>query len=207
MSKKKKTKVTKRRTDFRYDEMDDRSLLEDILSFLSTFIICGLIIFIVSYFIVKPATISGRSMMPNLSNGQRGFSNVMAVMLEGVQRQDIVLAKTKTEEGKDATVIKRVIGLPGETIECKDEVIYIDGEPLDESDYLDTEFRNDWEEKNSYFTNDFKKVKLEDDEYFLIGDNRPISLDSRDVGPFKEDQIIAKDFMVLFPLNEFGYIE
>ena len=205
MSQKRKPKITKRRTDFRYNEMDERSILEDILSFLSTFLICGLIIVIVSYFIVKPANVSGRSMQPTLENGQKGFANILAVMQEGIQRQDIVLAKIKTEKGNDATVVKRVIGLPGETIECKDEIIYIDGNALDESEYLDTPFQQDWYETNGYFNTDFKKVKLKDDEYFLMGDNRPISLDSRDVGPFKESKIIAKDFLVIYPLSQIAY--
>ena len=205
MSKKRKSKITKRRTDFRYNEMDERSILEDILSFLSTFIICGLIIVVVSFFVIKPANISGRSMAPNLMNGQKGFSSVITLMMEGIQRKDIVLAKVTTEDGTEATVVKRVIGLPGETIECKDEVIYIDGEPLDESEYLDTQFREDWQNKNHYFTDDFKKVKLKDDEYFLMGDNRPISLDSRDMGPIKEANIIAKDFFVLYPFDEIAY--
>lgn len=207
MSKRRKPKITKRRTDFRYNEMDERSILEDILSFLSTFIVCGLIIIVVSFFVIKPANISGRSMMPTLMNGQKGFSSIVSLMMEGIQREDIVLAKITTEQGTEATVVKRVIGLPGETIECKDEVIYIDGEPLDESAYLDTEFRKDWEAKNHYFTDDFKKVELKDDEYFLIGDNRPISLDSRDVGPFKESKIVAKDFLVLYPFEDIAYHE
>ena len=205
MRKKRKPKITKRRTDFRYNEMDERSILEDILSFLSTFLICGLVIVIVSYFIIKPANVSGRSMQPTLENGQKGFSNILSLMMDGIDRQDIVLAKIKTEKGNDATVVKRVIGMPGETIECKDEIIYIDGKPLDETTYLDTEFRQDWFETNGYFTSDFKKVTLDDDEYFLMGDNRPISLDSRDVGPFEESKIIAKDFCVLFPFTEIAY--
>ena len=207
MKKTRKSKITKRRTDFRYNEMDERSILEDILSFLSTFIVCGLVIVIVSFFVIKPAGISGRSMMPNLKNGQRGFSNVISLMMEGIQRYDIVLAKTVTEEGNDATIIKRVIALPGETIECKDNIIYINGEELDESAYLDTKYRKDWEKKNHYFTDDFKKVKLKEDEYFLMGDNRPISLDSRDLGPFNVQQIIAKDFMILYPFEDFGYLQ
>ena len=207
MKKTNKSKITKRRTDFRYNEMDERSILEDILSFLGTFILCGLVIVIISFFVIKPSGISGRSMMPTLKNGQRGFSNIVSLMMEGIQRYDIVLAKTVTEDGNDATLIKRVIALPGETIECKDNIVYVNGKELDESKYLDTEYRRDWEEKNKYFTDDFEKVKLKDDEYFLMGDNRPISLDSRDLGPFKVQQIIAKDFMILYPFEDFAYLQ
>ena len=205
MSKKRKPKITKRRTNFRYSEADERSILEDILGFLSSFLLCGLIIVIVSFLIIKPANISGRSMQPTLENGQKGFSNIISFVMEGIQRQDIVLAKIKTEDNKEATVVKRVIALPGETIECKDEVVYINGKALDESDYLDAAFQEEWKEKNGYFNSDFKKVKLKDDEYFLMGDNRPISLDSRDVGPFKESKLIAKDFFVIYPFSQMAY--
>ncbi len=114
-------------------------------------------------------------------------------------------ATSTTEKGEPATVIKRVIALPGETIECKDEQVYINGEALDESAYLDNDYAKDWLAKNGYFNYNFDPVTLKEDEYFLMGYNRPISLDSRDSGPYKKSQILAKDFLVLYPFEEFGY--
>lgn len=206
MNKKEKKTVKKRYTDFRYNEDDERSILEDILSFISTFIICTLVIVIVSFFVIKPANISGRSMAPNLKNGQRGFSSIVSLMLEGIQRYDVVLAKTTDDNGQEATIIKRVIALPGETISCKNEIVYVNGKPLDERRYLNSSYHDEWLKKNKYFNYDFKEVTLKDNEYFLMGDNRPISLDSRDLGPFKENQIIAKDFFVVYPFDQAGYI-
>ncbi|WP_277820785.1 signal peptidase I [Dubosiella muris] len=206
MSKKKKN-IKKRRTNFRYNENDERTIGEDILSFVSTFLVVSILIILVSAFLFKPALIQGRSMYPNFQNGDRGVSNVIGVSVEGIQRGDIVLAKTTTEKGEPTTVIKRVIGLPGETVECKEEQVYIDGKPLDESEYLDNDYAKEWKETNGYFNYNFDPVTLQEDEYFLMGDNRPISMDSRDTGPYKKSSILAKDFLVVYPFEHFGYYE
>lgn len=207
MNKKSKRTVKKRQTTYRYNEDDEKSLLEEILGFLSTFLICSIIIILVTSLIIRPNVVSGRSMNPALVTGDRGFSNALALAVEGVDRGDIVTARmVNDEDGKTYSVIKRVIGLPEETIECKEETIYINGQPLDESDYLDVDYAKEWYETNGYFNYDFGPVTLKEDEYFLMGDNRPISKDSRDVGPIKKSDLLAKDFMILYPFSRFDYL-
>ena len=97
-----------------------------------------------------------------------------------------------------------MIALPNETIECRDGVVYIDGEALEEP-YLDTAYVEDIEKNQGYFTSDFEPVTLGADEYFVMGDNRVVSADSRVVGPFTRDQIIGKGVFVLYPLDQIGY--
>lgn len=201
----KKTKIRKNKSKYRYNEYDERTILEDIFSFISTFLIVSILIILATSFLFKPALIQGKSMYPTFENGEQGISNVIGVAIDGIQRYDIVLAKTTGENGEPATVIKRVIALPGETIECKDEQIYINGEVLDESAYLDTDYAKEWLETNGYFNYNFGPVTLGEDEYFLMGDNRPISLDSRDTGPYQKSDILAKDFLVLYPFEKIGY--
>lgn len=203
----KKPTIKKQKTNFRYNENDERTILEDILSFVSTFLIVSVIIVLVTSFLIKPAVIRGRSMYPNFQNGEWGFSNVIASAVEGIERGDIVLARSTSENGEPTTIIKRVIGMPGETIECRDEQVYINGEPLDESAYLDNDHAKEWKQMNGYFNYNFDPVTLGEDEYFLMGDNRPISMDSRDMGPYKKSAILAKDFLVLYPFENFGYYE
>lgn len=189
---------------YRYNEEDDRLLIEDILDFVKTFLLCSLIVIGINAFIVSPKQVSGRSMYPTLQNKQKGIVNVLSTNINGINRFDIVVAKIE-EDGETAEVIKRVIGMPNDAISCEDEVIYINGEKLDES-YLETEYKDDWVSKNKYFTKDFKEIKLQEDEYFILGDNRPLSQDSRDFGPVKKTQILAKDFLVLWPLSDFNYV-
>lgn len=175
---------------------------------MGTFLICSVVIILVTSLIIKPNVVSGRSMYPALQTDDRGFSNVLALATEGVERGDIVTANMVNEEdGKTYSVVKRVIGLPGETIECRDEKVCINGKELDESQYLDESFAKEWYNTNGYFNDSFGPVTLKEDEYFLMGDNRPISMDSRETGPVKKEDILAKDFMVLFPFSRFGYHE
>lgn len=208
MAKKKKKKILKHQTEYRYNEEDEKTIFEEILGFVGTFLICSVVIILVTSLIIKPSVVSGRSMYPALQTDDRGFSNVLALATEGVERGDIVTANMVNEEdGKTYSVVKRVIGLPGETIECRDEKVCINGKELDESQYLDESFAKEWYNTNGYFNDSFGPVTLKEDEYFLMGDNRPISMDSRETGPVKKEDILAKDFMVLFPFSRFGYHE
>lgn len=208
MAKKKKKKILKHQTEYRYNEEDEKTIFEEILGFVGTFLICSVVIILVTSLIIKPNVVSGRSMYPALQTDDRGFSNVLALATEGVERGDMVTANMVNEEdGKTYSVVKRVIGLPGETIECRDEKVCINGKELDESQYLDESFAKEWYNTNGYFNDSFGPVTLKEDEYFLMGDNRPISMDSRETGPVKKEDILAKDFMVLFPFSRFGYHE
>lgn len=189
---------------YRYNEEDDRLLVEDILDFIKTFLICSLIVIFINTFLLSPKQVSGRSMYPTLQNHQKGIVNVLNANINGIRRYDIVVAKV-TEDNETSEVIKRVIGMPNDTISCKNEVIYINNKPLDEP-YLNTSYKQDWISKNYYFTKNFSEVRLGENEYFLMGDNRPLSQDSRDFGPVKREQIIAKDFLILWPLDEISYL-
>ena len=159
-----------------------------------------LIFFVVVFtFFVRLIGVDGSSMYPTLQDGEFGFTNLLGLSLEGVNRGDIVIV----EEG-DEYWVKRVIGLPNETIECRDNVVYINGEALDEP-YLDSDYVHDIENNQGYFTSDFEAIELGSDEYFVMGDNRVVSADSRVVGPFSRSQIVGKGVLVLMPLDQIGY--
>lgn len=134
---------------YRYNEEEDRYLLEDILDFIKTFIVCSLIVLFINTFLFSPRIISGRSMYPTLANHQKGLVNIAWANINGINRYDIVIAKVIDDDSTKAEVIKRVIGMPGDTISCQDEVIYINGEAINE-EYLDTDYKKEWVEKN-YF--------------------------------------------------------
>lgn len=162
-------------------------------------------------------TVQGSSMEPTLYDGEQGYSEILEVEADGPQRGDIVVLtedtphseyKYKEPEGIDGW-IKRVIGLPGETIEGKNGQVFINGEVLDESSYLPAEFINHqqqvYREKYGFeyddgkFTSDFNPITLGDDEYFVMGDNRIYSKDSRfpDIGPIKKNQIASIGFELI----------
>lgn len=202
-----------KKNELRYNEDDERTLLEDILGFIKVFVVSAIVILLFVNFVAHPVRVDGRSMYPTLKDGEFGFTNVGGVLLNGVEREDIVVV-TMEEEGQKTHWVKRVIGLPGDTVSCVNDVVYINGKVLDETKYIDPDYRQSLVDKFGYFnkvpnadnTNveDFEEVKLKDDEYYVMGDNRPYSKDSRYVGPVKKSQIFAKKMLVLLPISDIG---
>ena len=202
-----------KKNELRYNEDDERTLLEDILGFIKVFVVSAIVILLFVNFVAHPVRVDGRSMYPTLKDGEFGFTNVGGVLLNGVERGDIVVVTMK-EEGQKTHWVKRVIGLPGDTVSCVNDVVYINGKVLDENKYIDPDYRQSLVDKFGYFnkvpnadnTNveDFEEVKLKDDEYYVMGDNRPYSKDSRYVGPVKKSQLFAKKMLVLLPISDIG---
>ena len=202
-----------KKSELRYNEDDERTLLEDILGFIKVFVVSAIVILLFVNFVAHPVRVDGRSMYPTLKDGEFGFTNVGGVLLNGVKRGDIVVV-TMEEKGQKTHWVKRVIGLPGDTVSCVNDVVYINGKVLDETKYIDPDYRQSLVDKFGYFnkvpnadnTNveDFEEVKLGDDEYYVMGDNRPYSKDSRYVGPVKKSQIFAKKMLVLLPISDIG---
>lgn len=202
-----------KKNELRYNEDDERTLLEDILGFIKVFVVSAIVILLFVNFVAHPVRVDGRSMYPTLKDGEFGFTNVGGVLLNGVERGDIVVV-TMEEEGQKTHWVKRVIGLPGDTVSCVNDVVYINGKVLDETKYIAPDYRQSLVDKFGYFnkvpnadnTNveDFEEVTLGDDEYFVMGDNRPFSKDSRYVGPVKKSQIFAKKMLVLLPISDIG---
>lgn len=202
-----------KKNELRYNEDDERTLLEDILGFIKVFVVSAIVILLFVNFVAHPVRVDGRSMYPTLKDGEFGFTNVGGVLLNGVERGDIVVV-TMEEEGQKTHWVKRVIGLPGDTVSCVNDVVYINGKVSDETKYIAPDYRQSLVDKFGYFnkvpnadnTNveDFEEVKLGDDEYYVMGDNRPYSKDSRYVGPVKKSQIFAKKMLVLLPISDIG---
>lgn len=202
-----------KKNELRYNEDDERTLLEDILGFIKVFVASAIVILLFVNFVAHPVRVDGRSMYPTLKNGEFGFTNVGGVLLNGVERGDIVVV-TMDEDGQKTHWVKRVIGLPGDTVSCVNDVVYINGKVLDETKYIDPDYRQSLVDKFGYFNKvpnadntdvvDFEEVKLKDDEYYVMGDNRPYSKDSRYVGPVKKSQIFAKKMLVLLPISDIG---
>ena len=160
---------------------------------------------------VQRVQVSGHSMDPTLKTNEKLF----ALKHVPIDRFDIVVAKEKTDD-ENIFIIKRVIGLPGDTVEYKKDQLYVNGKKMNEpylnsfkeklkdgslidyftkinSNYANFDFNTDYLTVDSS-GNDSFKVTLKSDEYFLLGDDRPISKDSRAVGPIKKSDIISKTF-------------
>ncbi len=139
--------------------------------------------------------IPSESMTPTLEVGDRLMVYKLAFRLGDVDRGDLVVFKRPPAldniELKD--FVKRVVGLPGETVSAANSVLFIDGEPLEEP-YL----------PHQTWTQDFTAIEVPPDHVFVMGDNRVNSRDSRVFGPISEDLLVGEVFIRLWPLNAFG---
>ena len=171
--------------------------LDDIVdSIITVFITIAVSLIMVNFFFM-PIVVNGSSMYPTLHDKSYGFSNIFSRRVSGIERFDIVVVYL---EERDENLVKRVIGLPNETITFTNDTLYVNGTPINQT-FLDPEYVK-MSQEGSYeglFTNDFT-VTLGDDEYFCMGDNRPRSADSRIYGPFKQSQIVSKDIFIIFRL-------
>lgn len=149
------------------------------------YIIIVIVVLLFRSFIATPVRVNGTSMYDTLKGNELLILN----KLGKVDRYKVVVVDYNGEK-----LIKRVIGLPNETIEAENNSIYINGKKIkDEYGYGKTF--------------DFAKVTLEEDEYFLMGDNREISKDSRIIGPINIKDIKGTTNFILFPFNKIGKID
>lgn len=152
------------------------------------FIIIILSVLFVKQFIVTPIQVNGDSMDPTLKNGDLMLLNRLSYKFGSINRFDIVVI----DKG-DSYIIKRVIGLPGETIKFENNQLYINDAKVDEP-FL----------PEGKTTHDFVAY-ASDNCYFVMGDNRQISLDSRELGCFDISDIRGKTSFSFFPFNRLGF--
>lgn len=153
------------------------------------------IIFPIRYYLIQPFFVRGSSMEPNFANGQYLVINELGYHLDEPERTDVIVFKYPFDPSQ--YYIKRVIGLPNETIEVKDNQItiyntqYPQGLVLDESSYL----------SESAMTLGDLRLELKSDEYFVLGDNRGASSDSRQWGALNKKYIIGRVWLRAFPFG------
>ena len=155
-----------------------------IKEFLPYFMII-LVVVLIKTFVVSPIRFNGASMDPTLNDKDIMLLDEISYRFSDIERFDIVVVKEE-----DEYLIKRVIGLPGETVEYKNDKLYIDGKYVKE----------DFKHKETF---DFSTT-LDKDEYFIMGDNRTNSTDSRVFGPISRDKIMGKTSLTILPISRFG---
>ena len=149
------------------------------------YIIVIILVLLFKKFLYTPIRVNGESMMKTLHDGDIMILNIIDYKVHGLKRFDIVVV----DEG-DELIIKRVIGLPGDTVEYKNNKLYINGKKVNDK-YA------------SEKTEDFS-VLVPKNEYFVLGDNRTNSLDSRAFGTFSSKKIKGKTSMIVFPFSRWG---
>ena len=149
------------------------------------YIVVILFVILVKMYIVTPIRVNGSSMDDTLNNGDIMILNIINYRFNDIKRFDIVVV----DEGNEY-IIKRVIGLPGEVVSYKDNQLYINGKKIKEN-------------YGSEITDDFT-YKVNKGTYFVLGDNRTNSMDSRVFGSFPKNKVLGKTSLTIFPFNRFG---
>ena len=189
----------------------------------------GLFILFITFFLLTrlflwlPVQVDGHSMDPTLANNQR----VIVLKHTSIERFDIVVAK-EVENGKTKQIVKRVIGMPGDTITYQNDKLTVNGKEVKE-EYLkefQAAFAKDKLQKEYAYRDYFQQLAKEskaftvnadknttfsvtvpEGKYFLLGDNRIVSKDSREVGYFDKSALVGEVKFRFWPLNKIGAVE
>jgi signal peptidase I len=164
-------------------------LLAVLLEILQTVALAGAFYLVISL-VTARVVVEGPSMRPTLLSGEWIVVNRLTYKVGSPQRGDIVVFLPPTDAQTD-DLIKRVIGLPGETLEIREGSVWIDGVKLDESYASGT-------------TSPDNRWQLGADELFVMGDNRGLSLDSRSFGPISVKEVVGKAWVIYWPPSEWG---
>lgn len=157
------------------------------------------ILVVIRFFVAEPHKVSGNSMFPNFHDADYIITNKLALRIGELERGEVVILYNP--KNHDQVFIKRVIGLPGERVKLLNGQVYVNGKQLSEP-YLKPELKTPGET----FLQDGEEVTVPNQQYFVMGDNRTASSDSREFGPISKDGIIGQALLRYWPVNKFGLI-
>lgn len=176
--------------------MDLREFREFVID-TSKLILTVVVVLVIVIYVASLQQIVGPSMSPTFNNKDIAILNKLHYRFFKVKRYDIVSVEYESTK----YLIKRVIGMPGDVIEYKDNILYINGNVVKEKYLL-----------KDVYTNDFSLVdlgydKIPEDMYLVLGDNRENSMDSREFGLIKKKDIIGKVNLRIWPINKISYVK
>lgn len=167
---------------------------------IQTLVIAGAIFVVIYAFLFRPYQVNGLSMYPTFENGEYVLTNLISKRFTDYNRGDVIVFHSPTEKDKD--FIKRIIGITGDSVSVNEGHVYLNGEMLEE-DYLPANYVTN----GGSFLSEGSQVNIPENSYFVLGDNRSNSSDSREWGFVPQDMIIGKSFFVYWPLNRLRTVE
>lgn len=176
------------------------SFLYKVIQFFLLVVGIVMVVVLIQKFLIQPVLVNGSSMERALNDGDCLLVDKLSYHMKEPQRFDIIIFRPN-QENEELYYIKRVIGLPGETVQMKDNLIYINGEPLIENFGMENAIE--------YEGMAAQPITLKDGEYFVLGDNRNDSKDSRDstVGLVSSEAIWGKALFRIWPIAKVGSVE
>lgn len=187
-----------------YESQKGFALGKFLLEFIQS-IVLALSVFVLFYlFVAQPNEVKGSSMYPNFEDKEYLLTEKISYQFGDPKRGDVVIFKAPASEpcaADECEYIKRVIGVPGDTVMVREGEVYVNGELLDQS-FLPTKV---YSSPGEYMEEGVEKV-VPEGEYLCFGDNRPNSRDGREFGPIARDLIIGKAFLKYWPISSIGLI-
>ncbi len=146
-------------------------------------------------FLYQPVKVEGTSMMPGLEDQERIFVNKFVYRIEAISRGDVIVFRYPRDPSK--SFIKRVIGVAGDKIRIEEGVVYVNGVPITE-DYVPPQY-SDWRSQ--------PEISVPEGSYFMMGDHRNMSNDSRDFGPVAQSFVVGKAVFGYWPMEKVGKVQ
>ncbi|MBS3986708.1 MAG: signal peptidase I [Erysipelothrix sp.] len=190
------------------------SILNELIDLLKSALISIIVVVILTNFVFKPIEVYGPSSLPTIREGEIGLSSIITLRFREVRRFEFVIFPQKDElgqirkdsQGKSIFLVKRVIGLPNDTIEFRNDQLIVNGLVVEEP-FLDNPLAQQYKDRGLLFTQNFGPITLKDDELFVVGDNRRGSSDSRgELGPIKVNDVESVGLFILYPFDAFGVV-
>ncbi|HEV2340140.1 MAG TPA: signal peptidase I [Patescibacteria group bacterium] len=167
---------------------------------IQSLLVAAAIFLIIYIFLVRPFQVNGESMHPNFENGEYVLTDLIILHFQKLRLGDVIVFKAPPNPEED--FIKRVIGVPGDTVMVKDGNVYLNGKMVDQSSFL----KPDVKTFGGTFLREGDTITVPQDEYFVMGDNRPYSSDSRDWGFVKSDEVIGESMLIYWPIQDMKWI-
>ena len=168
------------------------------IELLKIILIALAIIIPVRYFVFQPIYVRGTSMEPSFYDNQYLIIDEITYRFTEPKRGEVVVVKPVTTQAD--YLIKRIIALPGETLEIRGGEVVVHNQQYPDGIVLEEEYLGE-----GVYTSGTKAVTLNSDEYYVMGDNRSVSLDSRSFGPLPEDNIVGRAWLRVWPFEEFSH--
>jgi signal peptidase I len=183
--------ISKRKRKANLKKKEPMNVKKEIISWVVTLAAAAAIALVIRHFIFEPVRVDGNSMLDTLSDGEIMFVTKPEYFLGDPQRGDVVICRYPN---RSEYFVKRLIGIPGDSVEIINTTVYINGEAV-EQDYLSAQ--------RNRIDHTMPVITLSENQYFVMGDNRDNSNDSRSraVGPLDRSQIVGHVRCVLFPFN------
>lgn len=166
-------------------------------SFIQSVVITVLLAFMLRFFVLQPFIVEGASMEPNFHDQQYIIIDKLSYRVREPQRGEVIVFHPPVAISQN--YIKRIIGLPGETVLVKDGEVFVNGTKVNEP-YLGSQNHHTQPMSTQ------SPITLGEDEYYVMGDNRSHSSDSREFGALKKDNIEGRTWFIAFPLSDFEFI-